>query len=147
MKSRFVCLFGLAAASILCLGLPHLRAATSVPRFAYVPNIKDNTVSIYTVNASTGQLRDNGYVRAGRGPGEATLAGSFLYVSNFTSNDISAYSVNPSTGALEPVAGSPFGAGTGPTSLRVSGNGTFSSSPTTLRTTFGPIESIPPPGR
>jgi 6-phosphogluconolactonase (cycloisomerase 2 family) len=90
-----------------------------------VPNFSDNTVSIYTVNASTGQLRDNGYVLTGHGPGEVTLAGSFLYVSNFTSNDISAYSINPSTTALEPVAGSPFGAGTNPTSLRASVNGKF----------------------
>jgi len=124
MKPGFSRLLSFAAAAI-CLGLPNLRAATSVPRFAYVPNFADNTVSIYTVNASTGQLRDNGYVLAGHGPGEATLAGSFLYVSNFTSNNISAYSVNPSTGALEQVAGSPFTAGTGPTSLRVSVNGRF----------------------
>ena len=125
MKSRFFRPLSFAAAAVLCLGLPNLRAATSVPRFAYVPNFKDNTVSIYTVNASTGQLRDNGYVLAGHGPGEVTLAGNFLYVSNFTSNNISAYSVNPSTGVLEAVAGSPFAAGTGPTSLRVSGNGKF----------------------
>jgi 6-phosphogluconolactonase (cycloisomerase 2 family) len=108
MKSRLFGLLSLAAVTILCLSLPNLRAATSVPRFAYIPNFADNTVSIYTVNASTGQLRDNGYVLAGDGPGEATLAGSFLYVSNFSSNNISAYSINPSTGALEPVAGSPF---------------------------------------
>jgi hypothetical protein len=56
------------------------RLLSSVPRFAYVPNFGDNTVSIYTVSASTGQLRDNGYVLAGHGPGEATLGGRFLYV-------------------------------------------------------------------
>jgi 6-phosphogluconolactonase len=100
MKSRFFRLLSFAAAAILCLNVPNLRAATSVPRFAYVPNFSDNTVSIYTVNASTGQLRDNGYVLAGQGPGEATLAASFLYVSKFTSNSISAYSANPSTGEL-----------------------------------------------
>src|SRR5215472_13680427 len=125
MKSRFFRLFSFAASVILCLGLPDLRAASTVPRFAYVPNFNDNTVSIYAVNASTGQLRDNGYVLAGHGPGEATLAGSFLYVSNFSSNNISAYSANPSNGVLEPVAGSPFTAGTGPTSLRASVNGKF----------------------
>src|SRR6516225_9699914 len=123
MKSKFFRRLSLAGAVILCLSLPSVRAATSLPRFAYVPNFSDNTVSIYTVNESTGQLRDNGYVLAGHGPGEATLAGSFLYISNFSSNNISAYSINPSTGALEPVAGSPFTAGTGPTSLRASVNG------------------------
>ncbi|HLQ26476.1 MAG TPA: hypothetical protein VK138_11435, partial [Acidiferrobacterales bacterium] len=35
------------------------------PRFAYVANQTSNTVSIYTVNATTGQLRPNGYVTAG----------------------------------------------------------------------------------
>ena len=39
---------------------------SDVPRFAYVANSNDNTVSIYTVNASTGRLRANGYVPAAR---------------------------------------------------------------------------------
>jgi hypothetical protein len=30
------------------------------PRFAYVVNFYNNTVSIYTVDAATGQLRHNG---------------------------------------------------------------------------------------
>jgi hypothetical protein len=68
MKSRFLGLLSFAAAALLCLSLPNLPAATSVPRFAYVPNVADNTVSIFTVDASTGQLRDNGYVLAGHGP-------------------------------------------------------------------------------
>src|SRR5215831_9526274 len=125
MKSRFYRLLSFVPTAILCLSVWSLRAATSVARFAYVPNIGDNTVSIYTVNTSTGQLRDNGYVLAGHGPGEATLGGKFLYVSNFFSNNISAYSVNSSAGALQPVAGSPFTAGIGPTSLRVSVGGKF----------------------
>src|SRR5215470_18017973 len=119
MKTRFFGLLSFAGVALLCLSLANLRAATGVPRFAYVPNFNDNTVSIYTVNASTGQLRDNGYVLAGTGPGALTL-GSFLYVSNFTSNNISGYSIDPNTGGLQPVAGSPFGAGTGPTSLQMS---------------------------
>ena len=32
----------------------------NVPRFAYVANYDDNTVSAYTVNPTTGQLRHNG---------------------------------------------------------------------------------------
>src|SRR2546428_432385 len=34
----------------------------AVPRFAYVANFSDDTVSMYTVNATSGQLRHNGYV-------------------------------------------------------------------------------------
>jgi 6-phosphogluconolactonase len=123
MKSRLQ-LSSLAAAAILCLSLPDFASAASVPRFAYAANFGDNTVSIYTVNASTGQLRDNGYVLAGKGPGALTL-GRFLYVSDFYSNDISAYRINTTTGALTRVCGSPFKAGTGPASPRLSADGKF----------------------
>ena len=40
----------------------------------------------------------------------------FVYVANIDSNDISAYSID-SNGALKPVPGSPFAAGTKPTSV------------------------------
>src|SRR5215470_13716142 len=125
MKTRFFGLLSFAGVALLCLSLANLRAATGVPRFAYVPNFRDNTVSIYTVNASTGQLRDNGYVLAGKGPGALTLGGGFLYVSNFYSNNVSAYRINASTGALTPLPGSPFKAGTGPASPQVSADGKF----------------------
>ncbi|HIF23026.1 MAG TPA: hypothetical protein EYQ27_14260, partial [Gemmatimonadetes bacterium] len=36
---------------------------TAPPRFAYVPNADDDTISIYTVDAHTGELRFNGYQR------------------------------------------------------------------------------------
>src|SRR5215472_4706890 len=123
VKSRFE-LLSLAAA-ILCLSSPDFGAAATVPRFAYVPNFKDNTLSLYTVNASTGQLRDNGYVVTGQGPGEVTLGGRFLYVSDFFANEVSAYRINTTQGALTRVAGSPFTAGTHPASLRVSAEGKF----------------------
>ena len=80
MQSRFFRFLSFVVAAVLCVSVPNSRSATNVPRFAYVPNIADDTVSIYTVNAFTGQLRDHGYVLAGHGPGEATLGGRFLYV-------------------------------------------------------------------
>ncbi len=44
-----------------------------------------DTVSIYTVNASTGQLRANGYVPAGTQPSAVAVdpSGKFAYVANF----------------------------------------------------------------
>src|SRR5262245_9248105 len=70
---------------------------TAVPRFAYVANGGDNTLSIYTVNATTGQLRSNGYVTTGSNPIGVTVdpTGQFVYVANGDSNDISAYAINP----------------------------------------------------
>lgn len=83
------------------------------PRFAYVANQRSNTVSIYTVNAVTGQLRANGYVTAGTASTtvlSATLdpLGRFVYVVNeststsstSTPGTISTYTINPATGAL-----------------------------------------------
>src|SRR5258708_9635896 len=93
-------------------------AAVIVPRFAYVANNGDNTVSIYTVNASTGQLRHNGYVAAGTGPVSVSVdpSGKFAYVANFSSGNLSAFSLNATPGALTAV-GSPVAAGATPLSL------------------------------
>jgi 6-phosphogluconolactonase (cycloisomerase 2 family) len=98
-----------------------------VPRFAYVANEGDHTVSVYTVDAATGQLRHRGYVRAGAAPHAVAVdaAGKFVYVANNASNDVSAYSVNAANGALTPVPGSPFAAGDGPQSIAVDAAGRF----------------------
>ena len=101
--------------------------STSVPRFAYVANEGDHTVSVYTVDAATGQLRHRGYARAGAAPHAVAVdpAGKFVYVANNASNDVSAYSVDAASGALTPVAGSPFPAGDGPQSVVVDATGRF----------------------
>ena len=49
----------------------------------------------------------------------------FAYVTNGNSNDVSAYTINSATGALTAVTGSPFAAGTGPTSVAVDPWGRF----------------------
>ena len=92
---------------------------SDVPRFAYVANSNDNTVSIYTVNASTGQLRANGYVAAGTQPSAIAVdpSGKFAYVANGQSASVSAYSINITTGVLSEVPGSPFDAGVDPFSV------------------------------
>ncbi|MDP1947853.1 MAG: hypothetical protein Q8L77_10170, partial [Nitrospirota bacterium] len=41
---------------------------TDAPRFAYVTNTDENTISMYAVNATSGQLRSLGYVISGRYP-------------------------------------------------------------------------------
>ncbi len=98
-----------------------------VPRFAYVPNDGDNTVSIYTVNAKTGQLRSNGYVLAGTNPQQVTVdpSGRFAYVVNFGSNSISAYTINASTGALTPISDLPVATEAGPVSVTTDPSGKF----------------------
>src|SRR5260370_30505395 len=50
----------------MVIGSTHLiivaAPGTSSPRFAYLTNLDDDTLSIYSVNPSTGQLRPHDYV-------------------------------------------------------------------------------------
>ena len=63
-----------------------------VPRFAYVANVNDNSVSVYEVDAVTGQLRARGHVAAGTFPRSVTVdpSGKFAYVANGSANNVSA---------------------------------------------------------
>jgi len=99
--------------------------STPSPRFAYVPNFGDNTLSIYAVNAATGQLRHNGYVATGTGPDAVSIdpSGKFVYVANQTSGTVSAYTINSATGALTKIGD--VAAGTSPQSIVVDPTGNF----------------------
>src|SRR5262245_44901027 len=59
-----------------------VRRLPFYPRFAYVADAASDTVSTYSVNASTGQLRHTGYVIAGDDPRSVTIhpTGNFAYV-------------------------------------------------------------------
>lgn len=100
---------------------------SSVPRFAYATDLIDNTISIYTVNAGTGQLRHNGYTLVNGNPVAVAIGptGKFAYTADSATNSISAYSINTSTGALGKVAGSPLPTGNGPNSVAVDPSGVF----------------------
>jgi len=89
-------------------------------RFAYVSNAADNTISVYSIDSTTGALTAVGTpVATGASP--SAIAGSpdkqHVYVVNETPDTISAYSVDATTGALTEIAGSPFAAGTDPQAL------------------------------
>jgi 6-phosphogluconolactonase len=90
-------------------------------RFAYVPNSGSDTVSIYSVNLKTGQLRSNGYTVTGLFPGSLTVdpSGRFAYLANYSANSVSAYTITAQTGQMTPVSGSPYPTGTGPISVTV----------------------------
>jgi YVTN family beta-propeller protein len=119
-----------------CPGGSSITRPSYLPRFAYVANYGDNTVSQYTVNAATGQLRHNGYVLAGASPVAVTVdpSNKFAYVANANSNDVSAYTINASSGVLTKVPctvgplvcnGSNFWAGGSPQSISVEPSGKF----------------------
>lgn len=91
-------------------GIVNLSASAtgSLPRFAYSAN-GDNTISSYTVDAITGQLRSTGYVLIGTRPNAVvtTSPGAFVYTANFNAGNVSGYQTD-SAGRLTQVPGSPF---------------------------------------
>lgn len=99
----------------------------AVPRFAYSANIVDNTISVYTVNATSGQLRHNGYALASGNPVSVAVnpSGKFAYTADTAANAVSAFSIDPASGNLTEVPGSPFVAGSGPNSVAVDPSGVF----------------------
>ncbi len=98
----------------------------TVPRFAYVSNSLDSTLSIYSVSPLTGQLRSNGYANAGLSPTSVTVdtTGRFAYAPDEFGQDVWAFSVGAS-GGLTLVAGSPFAAGDHPFAVARDPSGRF----------------------
>lgn len=99
---------------------------SATPRFAYVLNNQDKTVSRYTIDNTSGELTPVGSpVSTGTNPQAMAMDwhGKFLYVVNQDSNNISAFTIHPTTGALTPVTASPFGTGPAPTGVAVDGTG------------------------
>jgi 6-phosphogluconolactonase (cycloisomerase 2 family) len=98
--------------------------------FAAVANNTSNTVSVYSVNTSTGALTQVSGSPFATGSAPRASAFSpvvsgnlFAAVANATDDNVSVYSVNTSTGALTQVSGSPFAAGTSPQSVSFSPSG------------------------
>lgn len=92
--------------------------------FAFVTSAAENSVSAYSVDASTGALTSLGApVLAGLGPhaiANTIYTGSrYLYVVNSDSNDVSAFAADASNGTLVPVPGSPFTTGSKPSAAAI----------------------------
>ena len=85
----------------------------------------DSSVSMYTINSTTGALTSIGMIAAGTGPASVAVdpAGKFAYVTNFESNDVSMYTIDATTGALTSTG--TIAAGTGPVSVAVDPAGKF----------------------
>ncbi len=110
-------------------------------RFAYVIT-GDNTVWVYTIDATTGALNHiaTNPVSLGASPitidtrdSQITLnpAGSAAYVIEPvvnigpSSNSVYGFDINPASGDFTPMTGSPFATGTEPTAITLNPEGTF----------------------
>jgi DNA-binding beta-propeller fold protein YncE len=84
-----------------------------------------SSVSMYTVNNTTGALTSIGIIAAGTGPDSVAVdaAGKFAYVTNWGSSDVSMYTIDATTGALTSIG--TIAAGTVPFSVSVDPAGKF----------------------
>jgi 6-phosphogluconolactonase len=95
--------------------------------FAAVANFDDNTVSVYSVNQTTGAFTPVAGSPFATGTHPLEIAYSpvasgnlFAAIANGVDNTVSVYAVNQTTGAFTPVAGSPFATGAGPVGIAFS---------------------------
>ncbi|MHB1669509.1 lactonase family protein [Thiomonas sp.] len=118
-----------------CSTLEFAHRETQKLQYAYVTNSLSDTVSAYSIDASSGVMipvPGSPFV-AGNNPNTVAVnpAGTFAYVANGGASvqngpgTVSAYRVDAATGALIPIPGSPFAAGRYPSSVVVHPAGTF----------------------
>lgn len=93
---------------------PTISCVTQTPRFAVGVDFLDRSLSVYAVDAATGQLRTTREVRTGLHPVDfaTDASGRFWYVLNRGSQTISVYTFDASTGEVLEVPGSPYPSGT-----------------------------------
>lgn len=105
---------------------PPPPAAGNVPRFAYALSAFDRTVSSFTVDASTGQLRQSGYAVTGETPLDmvAEPQGRFVYVANASDGSVAVHRANTAQGTLGPISASTVLGGRVP-SLTAEASGRF----------------------
>jgi len=108
----------------------HTGVTVSCAEYSYVTNAADNTLSAYSIDATTGALTVIGTPTA-TGASPYAIVGlefwfdnakRYVFVGSEGSNDVSAFAVNGTTGALTTVPGSPFAAGTDPKAMAAMAN-------------------------
>jgi 6-phosphogluconolactonase (cycloisomerase 2 family) len=111
-------------------GIPRSLAVHPSGKFAYVadenaPPGSAGTVSMYTIDATTGVLTSAGTIATGADPVCVVVdpTGKFAYVANASSNNVSMYNIDGTTGDLMSVG--TVAAGTQPSSLAVDPSGKF----------------------
>jgi YVTN family beta-propeller protein len=92
--------------------------------YAYVVNDGSNSISMYSIDHTTGALTSRGTIAAGSSPREIVVdpTGRFAYVTNQTAGGISRYTID-GTGLL--VANGSTALGTSPRGIAIDGTGRF----------------------
>jgi 6-phosphogluconolactonase len=97
--------------------------------FLYVANSTANSVSIFSIQSTTGVITPvaGSPFTTGTAPVSLTVSitGAFLYVANADSNNISGYSISPDTGFATTITEGPFSAGSIPVLVVTDPNGNY----------------------
>lgn len=98
------------------------------PRFVFVANQQDSTISSFAINLDTGQLQHDGYVSASAdaaGPAELLMhpSGEFFFAVNRNSNSLAVYGLDSQTGIVTQL--STVGEGLSPNEMVLSPSGRF----------------------
>jgi 6-phosphogluconolactonase (cycloisomerase 2 family) len=100
-------------------------AAASFPRFVYSTSLS-GIISIYTVDAASGQLRAKGYVEGAYGALTTDPAGKFIYVLDYTGGVQAGFTIDPAGGlTLIPNSAIPGQYNGGALMLAIDPSGTF----------------------
>lgn len=96
-----------------------------IPKFAYVANSTDNTISVYSIDPASGLLTPVETFKTGKSPVYVTtdIEGRYLYVANSASNTLSAFRISQKTGSLAQIKGSPYTTDLGPLAIAVNPSG------------------------
>ncbi len=113
--------------------LPESITLDTTGQFLSVSNGADNTVSLFSIDQTSGELTRVGTLSARATPGalaylsdpaEAVITPRFAYLINEVSSDISAYSINSTNGVLTSLGGLTATAGV-PSAIAVAPQGAF----------------------
>src|SRR5207253_6373716 len=110
---------------------PFSVAVDPAEHFVYVANSLSDTISVLSLDASTGTLTSlpNSPFTADKNPVSLAIdsAGKFLYVANLGGNNVSAFSLDSTTGVPTELTTpkSPFAAGTRPIFATIDSTGKF----------------------
>jgi len=97
------------------------------PRFAYTANYTASTISMFSVNETTGTLTSLGAaIPTGTSPFGLAVdpTGRFAYTANYGGPSVSMFSINQTTGALTSIA-APIASGTHPYCITIDPTGRF----------------------
>jgi 6-phosphogluconolactonase len=109
--------------------VPPQAPQTQSGSFAFVANVNSNNVSVFQVDASSGELVPvaGSPFPTDLGPEYLAVDASskFLFVGNAGSNTVSAFQIDATSGKLTPAPGSPFVSGARPEGVAVDSMGRF----------------------